>query len=730
MGLITLFFLFLALQIFVGAQNSSIEMSLEDLQRLCYPGEYHLPHVTYIKKEPHLLGSYLKTMDCISSSLHVSLNICNGYKYTDITLDHLYRCNLTEFWLVAPQVPHGTVIKYKRFKGFKLNTINSFHIKLILDNAGDLASVISDMPNLKILELEGNRRLDTIDISRILAALQGKPLNVLKLNSFQCPSSLGNKEMMHTIEPQYFKAISSSPLMCLELCDNYFTKADNGCFDVLPHVRILNVSNNFINDHNLIALEIFLNPILEVIDISGQGRCSAYSKTSKLPSEYELEMRFRRSELHNNNEGNHQSTDCKLVRDVLVQSLGNPRLVNISCGVVPSLDDVYKLLDTSCSPPIKLPLGKNLKVFKADFIQGFDQSPPKTNHEKLCFTENSLMTLSLAHSSSYMSFMQYSSLLENIETVGLNHLKNIDLSYNKINIIFPDVLLFRSIPNLEKLFIQGNNISFNYTSGRGLCNIYPHLEEINLADSNISHIDAKLFKGCNGSLKVIDLQDNIMTDIFNISSITNTFHIDIVNLTQNKIKYFSKNTLEYLQHFIPPPGRKMGLDLTSNDFLCDCSDPSLGTIKLIQNSENYGVDFLNRNSYVCRTTYHTGEYIPIMDINVDEVKNICFPSHSTKILLGTTIICVTVTVACIITLLWKYRFRLMTMLYRIKLRTVCQNENKMDFKYDAFVAYCSEDRIWVHNVLRKSLEEIYGFQLCIHFRYINLKVNTYSVNTR
>ena len=722
MGLITVLFLLIALLVSVGAQNISTEVDFEDLKTLCYPGEYHMPHITYIKKEPHLIGPYLNTMDCTSSSLHVSVDTYDGYKYNEISLDHIYRCNLTELWLVAPQESQALLVKYNGFKGFKLNTIKFFHLKLPLDSAGDLASIISDMPNLRLLELAGNRRLTKTDILRILAVLQGKPLNALKLNGFQFPSGLWNEEMMHILEPQYFKAISSVPLMCLELLDNYIAGADYGIFDMLPHVRILNVSYNYLNIRNYVLWEYFGNPVLEVIDISGQGyrgRYLDFSKTSNTPCKPDLQMRFRRSELNNTNGGTHQSTDCELMKGMIFKMANDPGIFDIPCGFLPSFSDLSRLVDASCSPPLKIPLGKKIKVIKADFFIKFaGQFPPNVNYRKICFHENSLTTISVAHSSLFMSSGQFSSLLHTAETVGLNHLKNIDFSYNRINIIFPDVLLFRSIPYLGKLFIQGNNITFNYTSGNGLCDIYPHLEELNLAHSNISNIDTQLFKGCNGSLKLVDLQENIMTDIFNISSIESRFHIDTINLTRNKIKFFSKNTLEHLQHFIPPPGRKMGLDLTSNEFLCDCSAPSLGTIKLIQNADSYGVHFVNRKSYVCLTTYHTGEYIPIMDINIDEVNNICFPSQTTKILLITTIILAIVTVACMITLLWKYRFRALTMLHRVRLRTFNQNGKNMDFKYDAFVAYCSKDRIWVHNVLRKSLEETYGFGLCIHYRYI------------
>ena len=49
-------------------------------------------------------------------------------------------------------------------------------------------------------------------------------------------------------------------------------------------------------------------------------------------------------------------------------------------------------------------------------------------------------------------------------------------------------------------------------------------------------------------------------------------------------------------------------------------------------------------------------------------------------------------------------------------RTNSEIERK-SYTYDAFVAYCEEDRFWVHDILRKELEDIYSFRLCLHYRY-------------
>ena len=46
------------------------------------------------------------------------------------------------------------------------------------------------------------------------------------------------------------------------------------------------------------------------------------------------------------------------------------------------------------------------------------------------------------------------------------------------------------------------------------------------------------------------------------------------------------------------------------------------------------------------------------------------------------------------------------------------DDNKRNFKYDAFILYCSddEDRLWVHRLFVHKLEIEYEFNVCIHHR--------------
>ena len=65
---------------------------------------------------------------------------------------------------------------------------------------------------------------------------------------------------------------------------------------------------------------------------------------------------------------------------------------------------------------------------------------------------------------------------------------------------------------------------------------------------------------------------------------------------------------------------------------------------------------------------------------------------------------------------WVIKYRIYK--FSEKLNKICvkTGEIPQEFQYDAFVNYCAEDRFWVHSVLMKTLEETYGFKLCIHYR--------------
>ena len=67
-------------------------------------------------------------------------------------------------------------------------------------------------------------------------------------------------------------------------------------------------------------------------------------------------------------------------------------------------------------------------------------------------------------------------------------------------------------------------------------------------------------------------------------------------------------------------------------------------------------------------------------------------------------------------LLYKYRYRVVMQLYRIKQAFSERNIARLYFEYDVFLSYCGEDSTWVQHILVPELEDLHGLKCCVHER--------------
>ena len=76
----------------------------------------------------------------------------------------------------------------------------------------------------------------------------------------------------------------------------------------------------------------------------------------------------------------------------------------------------------------------------------------------------------------------------------------------------------------------------------------------------------------------------------------------------------------------------------------------------------------------------------------------------------------TIGIVTIAHLLYKYRYRVIMQLYRLKRALVDHEIRIRHFQYDVFLSYCGEGSDWVQHILVPELEDLHGIRCCVHER--------------
>ena len=694
------------------ALGSNDGMTLEVMKQFCYPGEYNREDMMYINVKTSDMNAHLEALSSKPvQKLHIS--VLPSIDNWEIDVDNIPNFwNLTELWIVKDG--SSKVMKMILHCGDtqKKSNVEQLHLKFSYDSNGDynLQQFLLSMPNLQLLELLGTRYPG--DPLSIMSALRDKPnLKVLKLNKF---FTLGSSSTW--LEPEhFFKPLINSSVMCLELCDNYLVGINYGMFSVLPHIRLFNVSHNLFhgNYSNYFIIELLLNPTIEIINFATQGYYT---------------NRFKRSETyqqtHSHVDEYNSNQECK---DVFSHALVNPRFPTCElikclkpvrhypCSVFPRSIDISALIDFNCDNFLRLPLGQNIKAIIADEIDTSVSQYSPLKQFTICFAENQLETLSLANNAVYLKQKRFSNVFQNSKIIGLNSIENLNVSYNNLNILLPNSKVLNSFPNLVRLSLQGNNLLFENSSTDSICTFFPNLTQLDMSSSGISHIPQHFFSACGYNRISVNLANNSITEQRLSFSMDYLLRIRHLNLGYNKINFFYQKTRSLLFNY---KGPKISVQFGGNPFICNCSDDSLETMRLFQSSPNKMITFVGVENYQCQQNYTGIRFQTIMKVNTEKIQDLCHPKYVSPYVIAVAVGCSLMLLLILGFMIYKYRFYILTCFYKSKVRLRCQEKQKHSYLYDIFIAYCSEDRKWVHKFLMKTLEDRYNFTLCIHLRYV------------
>uniref|UniRef100_A0A8W8P2X0 TIR domain-containing protein n=1 Tax=Magallana gigas TaxID=29159 RepID=A0A8W8P2X0_MAGGI len=153
-----------------------------------------------------------------------------------------------------------------------------------------------------------------------------------------------------------------------------------------------------------------------------------------------------------------------------------------------------------------------------------------------------------------------------------------------------------------------------------------------------------------------------------------------------------------------------------NGRLSQTEDSILTTLRWIRDSKC--IEFVGVNNYTCSLGNETAASFNKIGQIVQILEKKC-SSYTLIIVLMTTLIIVSMTTT-MSRILYRYRWKLRYMYYVAKEKYKsenhsCEEKDRSSFRFDAFISYADEERLFVFNLV-KYLEEECNLRLCIHHR--------------
>ncbi|XP_052081445.1 toll-like receptor 4 [Mytilus californianus] len=285
------------------------------------------------------------------------------------------------------------------------------------------------------------------------------------------------------------------------------------------------------------------------------------------------------------------------------------------------------------------------------------------------------------------------------------NLKFLDLSGNKCSSLTPYFL--NSLPSLETLLLNDNLLGLAGTLQNQkaffVFGSLTNLLYLDLSSNKLSLLSKNIFWNLQ-KIKLISLKDNLLTD-FDIN-IKHMPDLTFLDLSENQIIYLSNDAIDGISQ---RTSRNLKIDLSKNPFMCSCN--SLKFLKWLQKNQHV---FKGFSKYQCSnaTNYET-----LIDA-VISLDKIC--SSYIVLIIAILLLIIAFLVCFIIAIIYKNRWKIKYWYYIAK-RNYFQHdylrlEDRQNYKFDAFLSYADEERIFATGELTTKLEENENFRLCIHER--------------
>ena len=308
---------------------------------------------------------------------------------------------------------------------------------------------------------------------------------------------------------------------------------------------------------------------------------------------------------------------------------------------------------------------------------------------------------------------------------GLDKLASIDLSRNGLSLHMTLVTNIVHLLNTQNFSIAYNNITLG--GEFKVCQQWPLLQRLNMRGNMLGekpNFPKELVRGCC-QLQELDLSYNHLNVSQTVSDLKldNVYNFKFLNLSENHFTILNEKMRNEIDDAAEQSSELL-VDLSDNPLVCNCE--SLPFTKWVTDhvgNDKAKVKFHNYRHYKCLDHHSTVRYLhTLTPPGVTKFHSKCYPPPqiiSDIKIVGETLACVlSVVLFCILyQKCWRIRYQIFLLKQMVQ-RLIYSTKHKTpeNWKYDAFVSYCSDYRFWVHGEFRKTLENTYGFHLCLRYR--------------
>nr|XP_034302016.1 toll-like receptor 1 [Crassostrea gigas] len=515
-----------------------------------------------------------------------------------------------------------------------------------------------------------------------------------------------------------FKNISGLHLTKLDLKSNRINSINRLAFRMLPHLQYLDLSENkglhsvtksFLGLENNTLREIRLtNMDLEALSID----------FFKYLSNTSLEGVFFDNNKITGNIGDVMSPLSSHLREI---SFKSNQISNISLSVVmPKMEVLIlsknKLLSIPnfCDSHTKRPICPNLKVLDLSdnlitVVKGgkfFSECLPRIQNLSLGFNKIRTFSRNFISQLPFLVFLSIENLdssftpHENfLNSSSLQYLYMGDnskkLSYNRYLFNYTRNLKILDMTGLQFIFLSPNKI------GQKLFRLFKpltRLEELVLKRTFLSTFPATIFR-VMPKLTKLSLQECRFTET-NLKKLFALASLNILLLDKNLITGINETNI---------PIKIKQMSLKGNPFICTCD--LVFFRKWIENNAERLLGW--PNDYTCNLPQEwKGKNLA--DFHLSYLS--CHPINP-YIIMAISIFFAVIVIATVSCIIYKKRWHIKYYLYLLRAKKrgyeVLGGD---DFAYDVFVAYNSDDRIWVISEMIPRLENEEHLKLCLHDR--------------